>query len=117
MEAIRYRAVFQLDDEEPDRVQLTLANIRNVIEELGQTNVEIILVINGLALRAFQGDSPHIGLLDDLKGKGVGFRACRRSLRKCDLAESDLLKHFSFVSSGVTELIRKQNEGWAYIHP
>jgi len=117
MESMRHRAVFQLDEEEPERVQLTLANIRNVVEDLGPTNVEIELVINGLALRAFQDDSSHVPLLDDLKGKGVTFKACRRSLKKCDLDESKLLSHFKFVSSGVSELIKKQNEGWAYIHP
>jgi hypothetical protein len=117
MEGLRYRAVFHLDEDDEERAHLTLANMRNVCEELDAVNVELMLVINGTALRQFQESSVHSELLEDLKAKNVLFRACRRSLKRCEMSESDLIEHFTFVGSGVAELVKRQNEGWGYIKP
>jgi len=117
MEALRYRVVFHLDEDLDERIKLTLANIKNVVDEMGVLNIEIILVIIGKALNAFQRDSRHAEKVRDLKRGGISFLACRKSLSWYGMNETDILDQFTFTNSGVAELIKRQNEGWAYIRP
>jgi intracellular sulfur oxidation DsrE/DsrF family protein len=38
-------------------------------------------------------------------------------MRGQKLAKSDMLPHLEYVPAGVTEIMRKQQQGWSYIRP
>jgi uncharacterized protein len=61
--------------------------------------------------------------MSDLSKKGVRFRACRNSLNKMktegriSITESELPDFIEIVPAGITEVIRRQHEGYAYLKP
>lgn len=48
---------------------------------------------------------------------GVKVMACQNTRRGRKLVAGDMLAKVGYVSSGVVELMRRQQEGWAYIRP
>ena len=43
------------------------------------------------------------------------FAACENTMRKKKVTKEPLLPFVTTVDSGVAEVVRKQEEGWAYI--
>lgn len=54
---------------------------------------------------------------DSIEMDDVSVKACSNTLAMFDLDESDLVDGVETVSSGVGELTRLQNDGYAYIRP
>ena len=46
---------------------------------------------------------------------GVRFAACQNTMRRRNISKEDLLPFVGTVDSGVAEVVRKQEEGWAYL--
>ncbi|MCD2203935.1 DsrE family protein [Halobacterium sp. KA-6] len=53
----------------------------------------------------------------DLIDRGVTVKQCSNTIEGTDISEDDLIEGVELVSSGVGELTRLQNEGYAYIKP
>ena len=113
----RYQAIFHLNEDDDIKVKMTLSNIQNLIEDLGRTNVEVILVANGNGVRAFARGSAIVQKVEELRTLGTTFKICENSLTSRGMAKEDLLEKVEIVSSGVSEIVRKQTDGWAYIKP
>jgi intracellular sulfur oxidation DsrE/DsrF family protein len=116
--AKNYRVVFHLDEGNRSRVKMALANVENLIADLGQDKVEVALVANGegvIALLEIPG--LYKQEIEKLAAKGVRFFACAHSLSVMGLGEDALLDLVEVVPAGVSELTRRQAEGWAYIRP
>lgn len=114
----QYRVVFHLDEPRKGRADQVFRNIENLLDDLGENNVEVELVANGGGVKAFvKGPDSHAEQVERLAAKGVHFAACAHSLSQLEIARDTLLESVEVVSSGVGELVRKQAEGWAYIRP
>jgi intracellular sulfur oxidation DsrE/DsrF family protein len=114
----KYRAVFHLDEGSRSRVKMTLANMENLIADLGQGRVDVELVANGEGVMALlKVPGLYKEEVERLAGKGVSFCACAHSLSVLRLGEDALLGLVKVVPAGVSELTRRQTEGWAYIRP
>ena len=48
---------------------------------------------------------------------GVAVVACENTMKAQKLARDDMLPQISYVPAGVTELMKRQKEGYAYIRP
>ena len=55
-------------------------------------------------------------IVENLLDAGVSFAACRNTLDTMDLDETDLVD-VDVVPEGAVEVIRLQNEGYAYLRP
>ncbi|QKQ98300.1 hypothetical protein GKQ38_02090 [Candidatus Nanohaloarchaea archaeon] len=55
--------------------------------------------------------------IQDLLDQGVEVKACSNSLESRNITEEDLIEGVSPVSSGVGELTRLQDNGYAYVRP
>ena len=110
-----YRVLFHLD--EIEKAPLVLGNIRNVLADLGEGEVEAELVANFEGVKALLKTGPNADRVKKLAGKGVRFAVCANTLRGMDLREDDFPEPVEIVSSGMGELVRRQAEGWAYIKP
>ncbi|MUV61326.1 DsrE family protein [Halobacterium sp. CBA1126] len=53
----------------------------------------------------------------DLIDRGVTVKQYSNTIEGADISEDDLIGGVELVSSGVGELTRLQNEGYAYIKP
>lgn len=113
-----YRVVFHIDEGSIARTNMVLHNIQNLIDDLGVDNVEIALVANGEGVKALlESPNVHKRRIGKLAGQGVQFLACGNSLHFLGLGEDELLEPVEAISAGVSELVKRQAEGWAYIRP
>ncbi len=114
----KYRVVFHMDEDSEERFTEVLNNLRNLLNDLGEANVEAELVINGNGvLQLIRSNLSHLNRVRNLAKQGVHFVVCNNSLAHLKLDPSTLMEEAEIVPSGVGELVRKQAEGWAYIRP
>lgn len=108
--------VVHLSEDDPAKQANVMANIANLLAELGQqTPVE--LVVHGPGLSAALASAAHADVLAGLIGRGVGVAACGNTMRARSVGEVDLLAGVHIVPAGVAQLVRRQREGWAYLRP
>lgn len=113
-----YRVVFHLDEAEKAQVQLVLNNIKNLIVDVGRKSVEIELVANGPGVLALlKTPNLHGEDVDRLAGLGVRFLACANSMDVRGVSEETLLDAVEVVPAGITVLVKRQAQGWAYVRP
>ncbi|HTJ97922.1 MAG TPA: DsrE family protein [Rhodocyclaceae bacterium] len=118
--ADKLKVVYHLT--ELERVPFVIGNIENHIKGVGgPENVEIILVVHGPALKAFEKSNTDPKLLDRLgllKTKGLEFDACGNTLQKEKLNITDLADGFVKVDQGgVVRIAELQHAGYIYIRP
>jgi intracellular sulfur oxidation DsrE/DsrF family protein len=114
----QYRTIFHLDEEQPEKVVFVLNNIINLLDDLGNQNVDVELLVNGPAVKAFKAeDNPILDKISKILQQSVVIALCNNALRSHGLDPASMLADAIVVPSGVGELVRKQAEGWAYIRP
>lgn len=114
----RFKAVYQLNSDDDKLIRATLRNIKNALEDPRlKNNITIELVVHSGGVTAFRKDQPYEPLLKDLHTRGVLLVECENTLREKNISKTELLPFISYTPSGNGELIIKQHEGWAYVHP
>jgi intracellular sulfur oxidation DsrE/DsrF family protein len=94
-----------------------LNNTRNAQEDLGAANVEIEIVAYGPGINMLKSDSAVGSRIDEALKAGVKVVACQNTMRAFKLTAQDMLPAIGYVPAGVTEIMKKQGEGWAYLRP
>jgi len=115
--AVRHKVVFQVSDNDAAKWNLALNNIRNIQQDLGRENVDIELIAYGPGLNMLKLDSAVAGRVAETLGSGAGVVACENTMRSQKLGKNELLPNIGFVKAGVTALMTRQQQGWAYIRP
>ncbi|WP_049947897.1 DsrE family protein [Candidatus Halobonum tyrrellensis] len=102
------------DEESMDRT-LTLAGNLADDDTVDVDSIVVLAQAEGIdpLTKGGHGESEVQSLVEE----GVSFAACSNTMEMMDLEESDLHDGVEVVSSGVGELTRLQNEGYAYIRP
>ena len=114
----RFRAVFHIDEGSLAKANTVFHNVQNLLDDLGADEVEAAVLANGEGVKALlQKPNVHRALIRRLAGRGVQLLACENSLRFLELSEDDLLEPVRVVPAGVSELVKKQAKGWAYVRP
>ena len=113
----KHRVIFQVSDNDPVKWNLALNNARNVQADLGKENVQIEIVAYGPGLAMMKGDSTVSGRLAEALDGGVGLIACENTMQNTKVARDDMYGGIGFVHAGVTHIMKRQKEGWAYIRP
>ncbi len=122
-----HRVAIQVDQNDPQVMNLALNNASNVIEYYRGKNedVEIDIVTYGPGLHMLRADtSPVQDRLKRLKdmafpGK-IEFSACNNTKQGMEKAEGhaiSILPEATIVPSGVVRLMELQEEGWSYVRP
>ena len=112
-----YRVVFHLDEPSRGRAEQVLGNLANLLNDLGEQNVAVELLANGGGVRMLLTEAEWAGRIAALQTRGVRFVACANSLAHLELDPANLLPGVEVVPAGVSELVKKQAQGWAYIRP
>ena len=113
--APRNRALFQVTDNDPARWNMILNNMQNLREGVGSEAVEIELVAYGPGLLMLKADSSVKQRIAEALKSGVQVNACQHTMHGMKLVPADMLPEIGYVPSGVVEVMRKQQQGWAYI--
>lgn len=111
-----HRVVFELTSDNPEQWAATLNNVENLQKAFGKEHTEIEVVAHGKGLGALSKTNTSSGeRITAISNAGVRFAACQNTMRKMHLTKGDLLPVSQTVDSGVAELVRKQEAGWAYL--
>lgn len=113
-----YPVIFHLDEENESKINETFNNLRNLLTDLGEENVEAELLANGMGVKAMLKTQESYAIrIRHLARQGVRFAACANSMKHLGILPEDLVSEVEIVPAGVSELVKKQLEGWAYIRP
>jgi hypothetical protein len=75
------------------------------------------MVIYGPAIDMLRIESEVAPRVSDVIAMGVKIVACENTMRGEHITAADMLPNIHYVNSGVIHLIKKQQEGYAYIRP
>ena len=113
----KQRVVFQVSDNDPAKWNLALNNARNVQQDLGRGNVEIEIVAYGPGLGMLKMESKVADRLAAALDSNVSLVACENTMTNTKVNKSEMYGGISYVQAGVTHIMKRQREGWAYIRP
>jgi len=122
-----HRIAIQVDQNDPQVMNLALNNATNVIEHYRARNedVEVDIVTYGPGLHMLRADtSPVQDRVKRLKGMvfpgKIQFSACNHTKEGMEKAEGhaiSILADATVVPSGVVHLNELQEQGWSYVKP
>lgn len=113
-----YKAIYQLNTDDAAHIKMTLRNIRNALDDprlRGRLQIELVAFSGGIV--AFQRDQPYEKELRELLGQGVILAQCLNTMRERNVSKQELWPFLAYVPSGNGELIIRQGQGWALVHP
>ena len=126
-DAKSHRVSIQVDQNDPQVMNLALNNATNIIEYYRAKNedVDVDLVTFGPGLHMLRDDtSPvkdRIKRLKELAFPGkIQFSACNNTKQNMEKAEGkavSIIADATLVPSGVVRLMELQEQGWSYIRP
>jgi len=111
------RVVIQVSDADSSKWNLALNNAKNLQTDLGAKNVDIEIVAYGPGIGMLKADSVAGNRIGEALGAGVKIVACENTMRGQKLAKADMLNGIDYVDAGVVEIMRRQQEHWAYLRP
>jgi intracellular sulfur oxidation DsrE/DsrF family protein len=116
----KLKVLFHINENEKWKV--VLGNIANLLNDAGEEKVDIVVLANGFSVYGY-ADPDKIAPMEQLSAQGVKFVACQSSLKNmCQegvacLKEELLPSFIGIVPLGITEIIRRQQDGFAYVKP
>jgi uncharacterized protein len=113
----KQKLVVQVSDNDPKKWNLALNNMKNVQDALGKDKVDIELVVYGPGIDMLKLESTAGNMVNDAVANGINVVACENTMDAQKLTKSDMLKSISYVPAGVIELMKKQQQGYAYLRP
>jgi uncharacterized protein len=111
------RIVVQVSDADPHKWNLALNNAGNIQQALGARHTVIEVVAYGPGIGMLKKDSPVASRVTDASLAGIQFKACQNTMRAMHLTKADMVEEAGYVPSGVVEIVRRQQQGYAYIRP
>lgn len=113
-----YNALYILNSNDDKKIKGFLRNIDNALEDprlKGKLHVELIAFGDGVAV--YMKSGAYEEALKSLQAKGVVLAQCSNTIRERKIDKNDLFPFISYVPSGNGEIIIRQYEGWAVVHP
>ena len=113
----KHKALIQVSDNDAQKWNLALNNARNMQDDLNADAIDLEIVVYGPGIGMLKADSPVAKRVADALKAGVQVVACENTMRNQKLARTDMLPGIGYVDAGVVEIMKKQQQGWAYIRP
>jgi uncharacterized protein len=113
-----YKALYVLNQSDDKKIRGLIRNINNALDDprlKGKLQVELVAFGDGVEI--YKKVNHYDTLLTALQNKGVLLAQCENTLRERKISKEDLWPFISFVPSGNGEIIIRQQEGWAVVHP
>jgi len=115
----KIKVVFHIDNENISTFELMLANITNLMKDIGDENLDIIVLANGTAVKNFVKESnmKYYTQLEELHKKKVKFYVCNNSLNLHKINKDHLFEFCEIIPAGITRLVELQRDNYIYIKP
>ncbi len=113
------KVVFHLDWNDPDRMNMALNNILNLLKDPFGKDAQVCVLANGQAVRLFEKRSALStdARIAELRDKGLRLLLCNNSLTGLHIGRDELIEGCEVVPAGIVELVRLQQDGFAYVKP
>jgi intracellular sulfur oxidation DsrE/DsrF family protein len=111
------RVVVQVSDDDPARWNVVLNNVKNLQQDFGAANITVEIVAYGPGIGMLKMDSAVSSRVLEATNNGVAVNACENTMRGQKLVHADMLQNVTYVPAGVVEIVKRQQEGWAYLRP
>ena len=110
-----HKVVVQLNTSDTLVWHGALKNISNLQTALGPTTqIELVAHGSGIGL-LIASKTTQQAKIAELAAMGVKFVACENTIRERKIDKATILPQSGFVPSGVSEVVLKQEDGWAYL--
>ena len=113
-----YNALYILNEAEDKKIKGILRNINNVLSDprlKGKLKIEVLAFSDGVEM--YKKANSYQKLLVALKDKGVLFVQCSKTMEERKIDKNELFDFVNYVPTGNGEIILRQYEGWAIVHP
>jgi intracellular sulfur oxidation DsrE/DsrF family protein len=115
-----HKVVFEVANDGAEKWLGALRNVANVQKALGAKTTMITVVAHGKGIGMLLAKTAEVNpemkaTFEKLRGDGVVFAACENTMKRMQITKDQLLPLATTVDSGVSEVIRKQEAGYAYI--
>jgi intracellular sulfur oxidation DsrE/DsrF family protein len=113
----KHHIVFQMTEPQSSwgALPLHVVNTREVFAKDGGSQVEVVFYGAGLKM-LLKTNTEHEAKLKQLADSGVTLAACQNAMKFMNIKTEDLFPFVTQVDSGISEIVRKQEAGWSYIH-
>lgn len=104
---------------EDDHFKIALGNIKNLLNSREEIQIELLVHNDPIRFltKNISKEAHFKEVLEDISEQGVVISACNNTLINLNIRKEDLLDFITVVPAGVLELIKKQEEGFAYVKP
>ncbi len=110
-----YNVVFDVTSKDTVVHQMVLRWVSDIIKEYPDAKLEVVFYGKSLDL-VTQGKSINQDEVMRLTAdKKVSFSVCEVAMKRNNVEKSQLISGVNTVPDGIYEIVKKQNEGWAYI--
>ena len=113
-----YKVLYFIDQSDDKKIRATIRNINNALDDprlKGKLDAEFVAFGDGVEM--FKTSNPYDTLLMNLKNRGVILAQCLNTMKERKITKEELQPFISYVPSGNGEIIIRQQEGWAIVHP
>ncbi|HNA30654.1 MAG TPA: DsrE family protein [Thiobacillaceae bacterium] len=115
--ADKSKVVLQVSENDPAKWNLVLNNAANLQKDVGKANIEVEIVAFGPGINMLKAESEVGNRIQEATEAGVAVMACQNTMNKQKLKKEDMLSTVGYVPSGVVEIMKKQQQGYAYLRP
>ncbi|WP_121356458.1 DsrE family protein [Flavisolibacter nicotianae] len=113
-----YKALYILNQSDDKKIRGIIRNINNALADprlKGKLQVELVAFGDGVEM--YRKTAHYDTLLTALQNKGVILAQCENTVRERHISKEELWPFVSYVPSGNGEIIIRQYQGWAIVHP
>lgn len=110
-------AVIQVSTSSPVAWRVAVNNARNLEAAIAPRHIPIEIIAFGRGVLMLRKTAPLAHRLLTLPRMGIVVEACLHSMHRLHLRPSQMSPVVHYVTSGVAEIVRREQEGWSYISP
>ncbi len=114
----KHHVVFQLTEPEGQPWEVLephVTNLRTAFAKDGGVEIEVVFYGAGLNMLR-KTNTAYEARLKQMADAGVKLSACQNAMKVMKVTTEDLFPFAGQVDSGIAQLTRRQEAGWAYVH-
>lgn len=118
VDSYSYKALFILNESGEKKIKGIIRNINNSLNDprlKGKLQVELVVFGDGVEL--YKRSNHYDTMLIALQKRGVILAQCENTLAGRKISKDELWPFISYVPSVNGEIITRQSQGWATVHP
>ena len=110
-----YKVVFDMSSRDTVNQQALVRELGLISQGNPGARMEVVIYGQGLPLVTNEASAQHAAVQKLLANKNISFKVCEMTMKRNNVAKSQLLPGVQVVPDGIYEIISRQQDGWGYI--